>query len=347
MCTHKKNMDEAHRAVKLIKNPSVWENMALMCVKTRRLDVAEVCLGQMGFARGAAAVRLARTEAPDEPDVALAAVAIQLGLLSDAEKLYAGRPDLLNKLYQAAGCWDRALELASSSDRIHLKTTHHAYAKHLEDQGNVAAAIDHFEMADTHRVEVPRLLFERKQLSELEDYVLRSKPKVAHHKAGGGSGGLTNSSSSSSSTALLSPNPAAKFKSNPNANAALFSPQSPSGLMSDTGGASVQGPDPALATWWAGYLEATGQFDRAADFYARAHDAFALVRIACFNRDLNAAKKLVDEDASGGGAAAYYLARYLEGVGEVADAINYYASAKCFNHAVSGVLVLVGHTGQH
>jgi hypothetical protein len=52
-----KDMDEAHRAVKLIKNPSVWENMAFMCVKTRRLDVAEVCLGNMGFARGAAEVR--------------------------------------------------------------------------------------------------------------------------------------------------------------------------------------------------------------------------------------------------------------------------------------------------
>lgn len=181
-------------------------------------------------------------------------------------------------------------------------------------------------------------MFERKQLGELEDYVLRSKPKVTHrHKSGGG--GLTSSfgeggSKSSNSGALLSPNPSAKFnKGNLNHPNATFSPQSPSATMSDTG-SLVQGPDPALATWWAGYLEATGQFDRAAGFYARAHDAFALVRIACFNRDLNAAKKLVDEDPSGGGAAAYYLARYLEGVGEVADAINYYASAKCFNHAV-------------
>ena len=83
------NMDEAHRAVKLIKKTSLWENMARMCaachpnpspspspnphphpnprrdlhpnpnpspspspitrcVKTKRLDVAEICLGHMG-----------------------------------------------------------------------------------------------------------------------------------------------------------------------------------------------------------------------------------------------------------------------------------------------------------
>lgn len=54
------NMDEAYRSVKLIENPSVWENMARMCVKTKRLDVAEVCLGNMGHARGAAAVQEAR-----------------------------------------------------------------------------------------------------------------------------------------------------------------------------------------------------------------------------------------------------------------------------------------------
>jgi intraflagellar transport protein 140 len=64
----------------------VWENMAYMCVKTRRLDVAEVCLGHMGFARGAASVRLARVE--PEPEARIAAVAVQLGLIADADELY-------------------------------------------------------------------------------------------------------------------------------------------------------------------------------------------------------------------------------------------------------------------
>jgi intraflagellar transport protein 140 len=51
------NMDEAYKSVKLIQNPNVWENMAQMCVKTKRLDVAEVCLANMGNARGTKAVR--------------------------------------------------------------------------------------------------------------------------------------------------------------------------------------------------------------------------------------------------------------------------------------------------
>lgn len=50
-------MDEAYKAVKQIKNPSVWENMAQICIKTKRLDVAEHCLGNMQHARGARAVR--------------------------------------------------------------------------------------------------------------------------------------------------------------------------------------------------------------------------------------------------------------------------------------------------
>ncbi|CAM9784245.1 unnamed protein product [Chrysoparadoxa australica] len=45
------DMDKAYVAVRLIKNTSVWQNMAHMCVKTNRLDVAEVCLGNMGHAR--------------------------------------------------------------------------------------------------------------------------------------------------------------------------------------------------------------------------------------------------------------------------------------------------------
>jgi intraflagellar transport protein 140 len=55
-------LDEAYRAVKAINSASIWESMAQMCVQTRRLDVAEVCLGNMGHARGTAALRAARQE---------------------------------------------------------------------------------------------------------------------------------------------------------------------------------------------------------------------------------------------------------------------------------------------
>jgi len=50
-----------------------------MCVKTRRLDVAKVCLGNMGHARGAKMLREAETKEP-ELDARVALLAIQLGL---------------------------------------------------------------------------------------------------------------------------------------------------------------------------------------------------------------------------------------------------------------------------
>ena len=63
------DMDKAYLAVRLINEAQVWENMALMCVKTKRLDVAEVCLGNMGHARGARAVRQAKSEPQVEAQI--------------------------------------------------------------------------------------------------------------------------------------------------------------------------------------------------------------------------------------------------------------------------------------
>ena len=53
--------------------------MARMCVKTKRLDVAAVCLGNMSNARGAKALREAQKE--PEFDARVAMLAIQLGML--------------------------------------------------------------------------------------------------------------------------------------------------------------------------------------------------------------------------------------------------------------------------
>ena len=58
-----------------------------MCVKSRRLDVASVCLGNMGHARGAKALREAAKE--PELDARVAVLAIQLGLyVSDLQTSY-------------------------------------------------------------------------------------------------------------------------------------------------------------------------------------------------------------------------------------------------------------------
>eukprot|EP00795_Rhopilema_esculentum_P000551 gene551-10237_t len=135
------NMDEAFKAIKAIKSGSVWENMARMCVKTKRLDVAAVCLGNMGNARGAKALREAQKE--PEFDARVAVLAVQLGMLEEAERLYkqCKRFDLLNQLYQASNSWSKALETAELHDRIHLRTTYYNYGKYLESVGNYAGAI--------------------------------------------------------------------------------------------------------------------------------------------------------------------------------------------------------------
>ena len=56
-----------------------------------------------------------------------------------------GRHDLLNRLYQAMGRWDDAVGVASSKDRINLKSTHYAHGRHLESVGDVSGAIRAYE----------------------------------------------------------------------------------------------------------------------------------------------------------------------------------------------------------
>lgn len=172
------NMDEAYRAVKKIKSDTIWEKMAEVCVKAKRLDVAEVCLGNMGNARGARAVREAKLREP-EREAQVAMVAIQLNLLADAERLYkeCNRWDLLVKLYQACGRWKDAIKVCEKHDRIHLKTTCYLYAKHLEAIGETKEAIKYYELSDTHTHEVPRMLFNPEQIGDLEHYIKSSKVK--------------------------------------------------------------------------------------------------------------------------------------------------------------------------
>ena len=165
-------VDAAYKSVQSIAEPRVWERMAFMCVKNKRLDMAETCLGRMGHARGAMAVRQARKK-EDELGAAVAMVAVQLGQLEEAERLYreCGRFDLLNELCQASGQWDRALGIAQNKDRLNLRTTHYRYAQHLERAGEFKLAIKHYELSHTHEEEVPRMLQGAGRHRELLKYV--------------------------------------------------------------------------------------------------------------------------------------------------------------------------------
>jgi intraflagellar transport protein 140 len=82
------NMDEAFKSIKLVQNPGVWASLAKMCVKTRRLDVAGVCLGHMGNARGAMALRIALTDQTLPFEAKLAVLAVHLGMLVSDPQLF-------------------------------------------------------------------------------------------------------------------------------------------------------------------------------------------------------------------------------------------------------------------
>lgn len=267
------NVDEAYRAVAHIDSSCVWESMARMCIKTRRLDVAQVCLGKLGHAAGARAVReLARkhTDAQGclrEPEFCAAMVALQLGLVEEAQAFYAacGRDDLRNQLLQATGDWEGALEVARTSDRIHLKTTHYAYARQLQVGGQAEHAIKQFEHSARHRAEVPRMLLDASQMGRLQAYI-------------------------------------------------------------------DKGSDGELLTWWAQLAESNDQLDTALQYYARAEDHLAQVRVLSFRNELKGAAQVAE--ASENTSAAYHLARQLEARGETEEAIKFYKRAGRFNHVV-------------
>ncbi|XP_004750849.1 intraflagellar transport protein 140 homolog isoform X2 [Mustela putorius furo] len=257
------DMDEAFKSIKLIKSEAVWENMARMCVKTQRLDVAKVCLGNMGHARGARALREAERE--PEPEARVAMLAIQLGMLEDAEQLYrkCGRYDLVNKLYQASDQWQKAVEVAELHDRIHLRATYYNYARHLEASTDRGLALSYYEKSDTHRFEVPRMLSE--DLQSLEMYISKMKDKT-------------------------------------------------------------------LWRWWAQYLESQAEMDAALRYYELAEDYFSLVRIHCFQGNIQKAAEIANE--SGNWAASYHLARQYESQEEVRQAVHFYSRAQAFNNAI-------------
>jgi len=165
------NIDDAFKAVRAIKSAAVWETMARMCVATRRVDVAAYCLGKMGNAAGARALRAAANEYAEE-EAQIATLAVHLGMNDDAEALLAecGRWDLLNKLYQSSGQWDKAIELAETKDRAHLRNTYHTAGKYQEACGHAEKAIEYYELSQTHLFEVPRLLADDPKA--LEQYIL-------------------------------------------------------------------------------------------------------------------------------------------------------------------------------
>lgn len=69
------------------------------------------------------------------------------------------RYDLVNKLCQAQGKYEEAIEIALDIDRIHLRNTYYNYGKQKERVGDMNKAIELYEKANCRR-EIPRILMQ-------------------------------------------------------------------------------------------------------------------------------------------------------------------------------------------
>ncbi|UJR28505.1 hypothetical protein I4U23_009743 [Adineta vaga] len=172
------DLDAAFKAIKIIKKESVWENLARMCVLNRRADVAKICLGKMGLFRGARALRAVDQ---DNPDTKIAVLAIHLNMKEEAEKilLQSKQYDLLNQLYQSTNEWEKAIDIATHYDRIHLRNTFYNYAKHFEENNQLDKAIEYYEKSGTQITEVRRMFLDRKDMTGYKAYTAnKNDPKL-------------------------------------------------------------------------------------------------------------------------------------------------------------------------
>ena len=258
-------LEEALHVIHSTSNPFLWEKLAHECIKSKRVDIAEVCLASLGYARGAHSIRIAKEE--KEPLVAAAALAIQLGQLDDAISLYkeCGRFDLLTKLYIAQDLWEEALDNAEKFDKLNLKKTQFLFARYITMEGDIDQGIKYFEKCGCASSFVPRLLYNAKRIEDLEHYCHRAD-------------------------------------------------------------------NLDMSKWMAAYCESLGLVEQAVAYYDQAGDVLSLVRIACSINDLEKAAALIDD--SGCKASALFLARQLEGMGQIREAIEYYRRSGIFSHAI-------------
>jgi intraflagellar transport protein 140 len=156
------NLDQAFICIRSLESEAVWSNLAKMCVQTGRLDVAKICLGHLKKARSVRAVRKAMEDGSLEPEARTAVLAIELGMIEEAENLYkkCGRFDLLNRLLQNCGRFEEALKIAENFDRVHLKNTRMKYAQWLSENGDSTGAMKMYLLTSDPVHSITQMLME-------------------------------------------------------------------------------------------------------------------------------------------------------------------------------------------
>ncbi|KAL0114439.1 hypothetical protein PUN28_011594 [Cardiocondyla obscurior] len=143
------NMEEAFKAIKSIKNEAVWKSLAKMCVKTKQLNMALLCLGHMKQANAARALR----EAMQDDTLNLEA---QVGILAVELGLHQGKVAEAIDMYTKADCHRfevprmllmrprELLTYLNSSEESEIKNWH---AQYTESTGDMETALHLYEQA--------------------------------------------------------------------------------------------------------------------------------------------------------------------------------------------------------
>ena len=141
-----KDIDRAFICAALVKENELWYKLISFCVKKGSLDVAKKCLAEMKKYDAVASVKDA--EKNPEIEVALAQVAIEVGMMEEAEKLYVKcqRKDLLCNLFRHQEKWPEAFEVAGN-DTLLNKSLHFHYGKWSEQNGDDENAFNEYKMS--------------------------------------------------------------------------------------------------------------------------------------------------------------------------------------------------------
>ncbi|XP_073945256.1 intraflagellar transport protein rempA isoform X5 [Choristoneura fumiferana] len=156
----------------------IWDSLAKECVSRRRPDVGAVCLGKMGNIKGALMMRKAMNGNDMDETCQIGVLAINLGMLEDAEKLFreAERPDLITRLMSAkeGGLHEITTGSNEGENILLIKSAQHKLAKIMWANGETGAALKLFESAGTLVPHVPRMLIAQGQAPVLAQYVAAS-----------------------------------------------------------------------------------------------------------------------------------------------------------------------------
>ncbi|XP_065569457.1 intraflagellar transport protein 140 homolog isoform X2 [Artemia franciscana] len=151
---HECNFDKAFKTLRGIRSHSVWRKLARFSILSRRVEAAYMCASYLGMVHAIWSADLETTT-----EAKLIVLALHLDMIEEAiemSKNYNNKFWLL-KLYELTNQWDKAIEFCKATNAIEKNIIYNKYAKFLEANGEVKAALQHYEAAGCAELEIARL----------------------------------------------------------------------------------------------------------------------------------------------------------------------------------------------